>query len=144
MYESIYGSRTYPSRRYGFSRGCGAEAARSHGGSAIHLRSGSNAACKWTPIRRISSASESSTVKQRILSGPMSDPWTRTRLSQRMAPPTVKQRILSGPISDTWTRTRFSQGGSTHCQKTDPERTHFDTWTRTRLSQRMAPPTYNG
>ncbi|CAL8292469.1 unnamed protein product [Arctogadus glacialis] len=51
MYESIYGSRTYPSRRYGFSRGCGAEAARSHGGSAIHLRSGSNAACKWTPIR---------------------------------------------------------------------------------------------
>ncbi|CAL8236858.1 unnamed protein product [Arctogadus glacialis] len=31
----------------------------------------------------------------------MSDPCTRTRLSQRMAPPTVKQRILSGPISDT-------------------------------------------
>ncbi|CAL8253898.1 unnamed protein product [Boreogadus saida] len=38
-------------RRGGFSRGCGAEAARSHGGSAIHLRGGSNAACKWTPIR---------------------------------------------------------------------------------------------
>ncbi|CAL8398205.1 unnamed protein product [Boreogadus saida] len=46
--------RAVPLRRRwvkAFSRGCGAEAARSHGGSAIHLRGGSNAACKWTPIR---------------------------------------------------------------------------------------------
>ncbi|CAL8255740.1 unnamed protein product [Boreogadus saida] len=46
--------RAVPLRRRwvkAFSRGCGAEAAQSHGGSAIHLRGGSNAACKWTPIR---------------------------------------------------------------------------------------------
>ncbi|CAL8406505.1 unnamed protein product [Arctogadus glacialis] len=95
------------------------------GGSAFKSPNPRNCLIRLGAAQRISSASESSTVKQRILSGPMADLWTRTRLSQRMAPPTVKQRILSGPISDTWKQTRLSQGGSTHCQKTDPERTHF-------------------
>lgn len=51
MNVSICGSRTDPPRMQGFNRGCGADAARSHGGSAIRLRCGSVTARKWTPIR---------------------------------------------------------------------------------------------